>query len=317
MATLLLPDFIADLQKTTAPHFARRVLRKTLHQNGRFRQDKDDHRYQGITDAWIRYVSAGKSAYRVIYIRDGDRIYLYRAGKHSVEEHLSAPKSASFGDAVSVADAGPEIASAMAAIASLEAGQAAQPPVKRIRRNVPTREIRREILSRRNLPHKDIWLVSPFVSRSLLAPTALLGKLLLDQIEDGARVVLVTRPPADQNIDWMEALQELSVNVVVYPRLHSKLYCFVFDDDRRYERGLRSGDSYSSLILLGSANLTGSGLGLKDTRNNEELCYAVPEDEIGYIESYVIDLMDRGYELQDVRRYKARGQWQQLENDKW
>ena len=115
----------------------------------------------------------------------------------------------------------------------------------------------------------------------------------------------------------METLQELSVDVVVYPRLHAKLYCFVFDNDRRQERELRGGDRHSSLILLGSANLTAAGLALNDTRGNEELCYAVPEEEIGYIESYVIDLMHRGYELQDVRRLKAHGQWQELEKDKW
>ena len=317
MTTLLLPDFIADLQKNSAPHFARRVLVKTLHKDGSFRQDKDDHRYHGIANVWIRYVSKGKPAYRVIYIRDGDNVYLYRADKHDVEDNLLAPKPASLDGAVSVADAGPNIAEAMAAIDDREAPQAPEPPVKRLRRNVPTREIRREILSRRNLPHKDIWLVSPFVSSNLLAPTAVLGKLLLDQVEDGARVVLVTRPPADQNIAWMETLQEQSINIIVYPRLHSKLYCFVFDDNRRYIRGLRGGDRYSSLILLGSANLTAAGLALEDARWNEELCYAVPEEEIGYVESYVIDLMDRGYELQDVKRYKARGQWQQLENDNW
>ena len=315
MPVLLLPDFIADLQRHPAAHFARRVLQQTLHRDGSFRQD-NDHRYHGVSDAWIRYVSAGRSAYRVIYIRDGEKIHLYRAGEHSVEENLSAPRASSVDAAVPVTEAGPEIAATMAAIASIEAPQPPPPPTNRFKRNVPTPEIGRAILSRRNLPHKDIWLVSPFVNGDLFAPTARLGKLLLDQVEDGARVVVVTRPPKERNIDWMETLQERSVDVVVYPRLHAKLYCFVFDDDRRYERGLRGG-RYSSLILLGSANLTSAGLALDDARSNEELCYAVPEDEIGYVESYIIDLMDRGYDLQDVRRFKARGQWQQLENDKW
>ena len=186
MAILLLPDFIADLQKKSAPHFARRVLQKTLHPNGSFRRADDDHRYQGVTNAWIRYVSAGRSAYRVIYIRDRDKIHLYRAGEHSVEDNLSAPKEASFDAAVSVAEAGPDVAAAMAAISSIEAPQAAPPPVNRLRRNVPIPEIGRAILSRRNLPHTDIWLVSPFVNRNLFARTAKLGRLLLDQVEDGA-----------------------------------------------------------------------------------------------------------------------------------
>ena len=316
MATLLLPDFIADLQNHSAPHFARRVLKKTLHPNGSFRYDDDDHRYHGVTNAWIRYVSAGRSAFRVIYIRDGDKIHLYRAGEHSVEDNLSMPKDTSVDAAVPIAEAGPAVAAAMAAISRM-APKAPPPPVNRFRRNVPTPEIGRAILSRRNLPHKDIWFVAPFVTPSLFAPTARLGKLLLDQVEDGANVVLITSSPNDKNIRWMETLQELSVNVVVYPRLHTKLYCFVFDDDRRYERGLRGGGRYSSLILLGSANLTSAGLALNDARSNEELCYVVPEDEIGYVESYVLDLMERGYQLEDVRRFKARGQWQRLGYDRW
>ena len=317
MSTLLLPEFIADLQQYPAPHFARRVLQKTLRPNGSFREDSQDHRYHGVTDAWIRYVSAGKSAFRVIYIRQGNEIHLYRAGPHSVEENLSPPKDGSVAAAASVTEAGPVVAAAMAAIETIEAPRPPPTPANRIRRNVPTPQIARAILSRRNLPHKDIWLVAPYVNRDLFAPTAQLGKLLLEQAEDGARVLLVTRPPTDKNIAWMETLQELSVDIVVYPRLHAKLYCFVFDDNRRYEPGLIGGDHYSSLILLGSANLTAAGLGLNDARANEELCYAVPEDEIGYVESYVIDLIDRGYELQDVRRFKARGQWQRLENEKW
>ena len=317
MSTLLLPEFIADLQQHPAPYFARRVLQKTLRPNGRFREDSQDHRYHGVTDAWIRYVSAGKSAFRVIYIRQGNDVHLYRAGPHSVENNLSPPKGVSVATAVPVADAGPIVAAAMVAIETAEAPEPLATPANRFRRNVPTPQIGRAILSRRNLPHKDIWLVAPYVNRDLFAPTAQLGKLLLEQAEDGARVVLVTRPPTDGDIAWLERLQELSVDIVVYPRLHAKLYCFVFDDNRRYEPGLRGGERYSSLILLGSANLTSAGLGLNDARANEELCYAVPEDEIGYVETYVIDLIDRGYELQDVRRFKARGQWQRLENDKW
>jgi len=317
MSTLLLPEFIADLQQHPAPHFARRVLQKTLRPNGSLREDSQDHRYHGVTGAWIRYVSVGKSAFRVIYIRHGDNVHLYRAGPHSVEDNLAPPKDSSVAAATSVAEAGPVVAAAMAAIETAEAPEPLPTPANRLRRNVPTPQIARAILSRRNLPHKDIWFVAPFVNRDLFAPTAQLGKLLLDQAEDGARVLLVTRPPSDRNIAWLETLQELSVDIVVHPRLHAKLYCFVFDDNRRYEPGLRGGDRYSSLILLGSANLTSAGLALNDTRPNEELCYAVPEDEIGYVETYVIDLIDRGYELEDVRRFKARGQWQRLENDKW
>ena len=317
MPVFLLPEFIADLQNHTAPHFARRVLQKTLHRDGDFRPDADDHRYEGITDAWIRYVSRRRTAYRVIYLRSGGNTYLFRAGEHRVEDRLAAPAVGAMEAAVEVKDAGPEVAAALAAISAREILEAPTRPINRFKRNVPTPQIYREIFSRRNLPHKDIWLVAPFINSDLFAPTAAFGKLLLDQVEDGASVVLITAPPKNRKIDWMEHLVERQVAIFVYPRLHTKLYCFVSDDNRRHELGVRHGDRYSSLVLVGSANLTTVGMSRGNGYCNEELCYAVPEDEIGYIESYVTELMMHGYELQDVRRFLARGQWQKLENPRW
>jgi hypothetical protein len=188
--------------------------------------------------------------------------------------------------------------------------------VNRFKRNIPYPQIRYEIFSRRNLPHKDIWLVAPFVDGDLFAPTKPFGKLLLDQVEDGASVALITAPPKDKNIEWMEKLVERDIGIFVYPRLHSKLYCFVFDENRRYEQGLLEGGHYSSLILVGSSNLTAVEMALEDQRLNEELCYSVPENEIGFVEEYIAELMMYGYELPDVRRFLARGQWQKLENGK-
>ncbi len=317
MPVFLLPNFIADLQNHANANFARRVLKKTLYPDGNFRPDTNDHRYEGIEGAWIRYVSRSRTAYRVIYLHRGDNIYLFRAGEHSVEDRLTAPAVGVVEAAVPVLESGLDVADALATIPTQEASQAPTHPINRFKRNVPMPQISHEIFSRRNLPHKDIWLVAPFVNGDLFAPTAAFGKLLLDQVEDGARVVLITAPPKDKRIDWMENLAERQVDIYVYPRLHTKLYCFVFDDSRRYEPGLRDGSRYSSLILLGSANLTSVGMALDDGRCNEELCYVVPEDEIGFVEEYVIELMMHGYELPDVRRFLARGQWQKLEDEKW
>ena len=317
MPVFFLPEFIADLQDHNDAHFARRVLQKTVRLDGTFRPDADDHPYHGIENAWIRYVSRRRTAYRVIFLRQGENTYLFRAGEHSVEDRAVAPADGTVEAALPVAEAGPKVAAALAAIRMRENPQAVAAPVNRFKRNLPFPQINREIFSRRNLPHKDIWLVAPFVNGDLFAPTARFGKLLLEQVEDGARVALITAPPKDKNIEWMEKLADHKVDIFVYPRLHTKLYCFVFDENRRYEPGLRDGDRYSSLILVGSANLTSVGMALGEGRSNEELCYAVQEDEIGFVEEYVAELMMNGYELPDVRRFLARGQWQKLENGKW
>jgi hypothetical protein len=89
----LTPEFISDLLTTNDKSFLQRVLKSVFDAKADFRVGDGDHRYKGIEDAWIRKVSGGSSAYRLIYIRKNNDIYLYRAGQHSIEDNLAAPKS--------------------------------------------------------------------------------------------------------------------------------------------------------------------------------------------------------------------------------
>ena len=311
----LMPEFIADLQEGRDAHFARHVLRKTITVDGRFRDDPDDHRYHGVKDAWVRYVTRGHSAWRVIFLRRGDAVYLFRAGKHAVENQLSKPRESSI-------DGATEVASADEASAKLASGPTSS-TVRvaerglRLLRTVPYREIQQAILARRNLPHRDVCFVAPWVNPDLMWPTAPLGQLLVDQADDGASVTVITGVPPDQNIEWMTRLNECGVGVVVYPRLHSKLYAFILDERRRYQHGLPHADALKSLVLVGSANLTHRGLGFGSAPCNEEICYTVPEESIGDVESYVTGLMLDGYDFVEVRTRHARGQWKELEKTKW
>ena len=317
MPVFLLPEFIADLQTHGEAHFAKRVLQKTMLRNGDFREDGDDHRYHGVANAWIRYVSRGTNAYRVIFIRSGANVYLYRAGGHTIEDRLRPPRDAAFDAAIPMVEAEADVAKSIAAIPEILSTMPARATPSCLLSNNPNPKINRAIFSRRNLPHRDIWLVTPFISAELLLPTASLGKMLFDQVEDGASVLLITAPPTERNIEWLEQLEERSISVYFHPRLHSKLYCFILDENRKYERGLPDPAKLSSLLLIGSANLTASGLALSQGKWNEELCYSMPNSEISHIETYVTKLITYGYDLNEVRIFRARGQWQKLENNKW
>ena len=316
MPVLLLPEFIVDLQDHADAHFAKRVLRKTILPDGNFKRNQNDHRYQNVSGAWIRYVSRGASAYRVIYIKSGADIYLYRAGEHDIENHLIAPQSDAFTKAISITRAGEYAATAIGEITKLK-GKTPKSIANRFLRNHPYPTINRAIFSRRNLPHSDIWLVAPFITPKLLLPTASFGKMLFDQVEDGAKILLITAPPKSPNISWLEELEERDVGVFFYPRLHSKLYCFVLDENRKYERGLPPPDKLSSLLLVGSANVTAAGLALNEDKGNEELCYSVPDSEIMHVESYIAQLISDGYDLREARVRIARGKLQNLERNKW
>ena len=116
MAVHLMPRFIADLQNVEDGRFARRVLERTLSHEGAWRSQPEDHRYRGIDNAWIRYVTRGNAGYRVIYIQLGEEIYLYRAGPHSVEDRLAAPRPRDYAGAVRVDGDGDDVETVQNAI---------------------------------------------------------------------------------------------------------------------------------------------------------------------------------------------------------
>src|SRR3569833_2402183 len=92
MATFLCREFVRDLIEHNDANFASRVLSKIIGPDGGFEADADDHRFRGIEDGWIRYVSRQNTAYRAIFLRRGEDVYWYRAGSHSIENRLQAPQ---------------------------------------------------------------------------------------------------------------------------------------------------------------------------------------------------------------------------------
>lgn len=318
MPLFFLPEFIADLQAHNDPNFAKRVLLKTVSSSGDFLLSPNDHRYHNINGAWIRYISRKRTAYRVVYIREGEDIYLYRAGEHSVVEHLSPPRTISRTQSLSVSTT--QILDTTTQATSLEHNSSQDSNYlfkKNFLRNSPNPQIFQTILSRRNLPHRDIWLVSPYITTELFSPTKLLGKLLVDQVEDGSRVTIFTLLPQKLNTRWMDILAERGVDFFICPNLHTKLFCFLLDENRRYEIDSRERHRYNSLYIIGSANLTTSGLAANGNCINEELCYSVPTGCSDFIEGYVAELMICGYDLTEVHSKMARGLSDQLRKARW
>ena len=305
MAVHLMPRFIADLKSVNDAGFARRVLRRTLSDQGTWTQHNEDHRYRGIENAWIRYVSTGSPAYRVIYIQSGGDIFLYRAGPHSVEDRLPAPRARDYADAVAVDANGNEVEAVRRMIDSADSTVAAP---TRFVGSRPNGDIHRSLVGRRNLPHKEIWLVSPVVDPAVLSPTASLGSVLAAQVEDGASVSIVTSLPHDRDIAWMEDLEARDMGVFVHPRLHTKLYCFVFDENRRFDPGVPEDATAASLIMVGSVDITEQILAPEEIDDViEDLCYLPPEGELDFVMNYLTELIDEGFDLADVRRRLTGG----------
>ncbi len=289
MTVFLYDTFVRDIHEHGDSGFAQRVFRKLFNPNGTFRSDGEDHRFDGIENAWIRYVSGGATAYRAIYIREGDHIYLYRTGEHSIEDNLGPPRGSRAlleVDSTTVADA---VAAVPAPLAT-EVGNA-------FRQNGRGRLLRSLLLGRRLFPHKEIMIISPFLTLAMFERTHRVGEVLDQLREDGAKLALITRPPSRDNLDFFRELEVRGWDLMFHQTLHSKLYIFRVDCDARYiEQGA------SDVALLGSANFTDSGFGLSNTGFNEELCYELPKPAHEGAIEYAYQLAMQSKSLDRVRR---------------
>lgn len=283
-------QFLVDLVESGDAQLPNRVLKKLFTDAGEFRSDRDDHPYKGIANAWIRVVSRGNTAYRVIYLRERDLITLYRAGPHAVEDNLAAPTSI---------EGFPVVAQEVldAALRPLGSNAASQEIAKardsiemrdasRFMKNHETRRLYEQIIGRRLIPHREAVLVSPYLTLELLRSTKPLGQMLDEWVADGCSVTLVTRPPTPADISEYSKLESRGFSLLYLQRLHAKAYVFRVDPSKlnKYQQGA------SDLLLLGSANLTNSGFNPDGIRIKEpqlELSYQVAQEDSDELEGFL------------------------------
>lgn len=293
MKVYITPDFINDLRDSEDANFVRRVIRHTINKDGIFLDDADDHRYHGIEDAWIRYVSKGAPGYRVIYLKQGDNIYLYRAGKHDIEDKLKPPQN---------------ITSAI----PLEPVKVAQPKqwatqwqafdIGRLYKTCEPDYLCKVLRSMYHIGHEEIFIISPFISIELLDSRYHFGRFLDKAIEEKTIVVLVTRPPNDEELSLYRKLEERDILVYFYDNLHTKLYIFNINKSslNKYQENI------NSMAILGSANFTKVGIGFDDVPAQEELCYKVPIDKFQEIHDYASRIVKKATDCQKYALKRRR-----------
>ena len=83
--------FIEDLNGLKDGTHFRQIILAVLDQISGEHNNKNDHRYKGVKDAWIRYVSRGNTALRIVYFQREEGIIFYRGGTHDIEDSVSKP----------------------------------------------------------------------------------------------------------------------------------------------------------------------------------------------------------------------------------
>ena len=301
MPIIFTHSFLNDLQEEGDAHFPRRVLRKIFDPGGGFRPDNNDHRYTGIEDVLDSVCKSKEARDTGSYIYGVGRISFIPGGPHSVEDRLPAKPllvtSATYGGygGTGEADSGNPGTVGRGYRNSVASGD-------RLLGNSQVKLLVHALLGRRLIPHKEVFLVSPFLSPELLLRTARFGHVLDDLVEDGCKILLLTRPPKGlTDLEWFADLESRGIDVLFHPRLHAKIYLFCVDHAR-----LRYGRAYSDLVVLGSANLTQAGIPFEGGDPNEELCYDLPNREMEAITGYVTFLATHSTDLTHARIEFAR-----------
>lgn len=255
-------------------------MAKVCDSEGGFEPAKEDHRFKGIEGGFIRYVSQRPNYYRAIYIRRGEDVYWYRAGRHQVEDRLEAP--------VELVVSG-EIGGTPAGVDIMEKHRH-----PRYTKSARPRFLREVIASRTLIPHKHLVLVSPCLTKTMIAPTGPIG-LLTDRMQQfGGYVTVITRPPRDSDIDAYRWFSSRGVELRLHSNLNARLYYFEVDD-KQLDREL---SHIKSMAIIGSAELTESSFnfpapgGMAEKIVSEELCYEIAEDDIEGAMEFCLELTD-------------------------
>ncbi len=257
-------------------------MAKVCTSDGEFEPAKEDHRYKGIEGAFIRYISQRPNYYRAIYIRRGDDVYWYRAGRHNVEDRLEAPSDLSSAASVGQTPSG------------VDAMEQFRHP--RYMKSTSPRYLREVLSARTLIPHKQMILVSPSLTKTLISPVGLIGLLISRVQQFGGYVTIITRPPRSSDIDAYRSFASRGIELHFHEQLNSRLYYFEVD-----AKQLDSEMSHvKSIGIVGSSELTEKSLNIVPSRAgeeyclpdsvSEELCYEISEDDLEGAMEYCLDL---------------------------
>lgn len=250
----------------------------------------NDHRYHGVDDAWIRYGSGGKTAYRIIYLLRDGRLIFYRCGNHSVEDDVREPRLED-ANLVQLEVVGDEVENMTKPLSILSSHQ--QP------------SIYSALLGRRLIPNKTVYLVSPFIDPAMLVRGSRIGQTLDSMKGDGAEVFVITCADQVSAFDLLHKdLGARGIELVFLPRLHSKIYLFITDTTRAHRTA-----STPSLGIVGSSNLTARGIPTTLDAGNLETNYTVATSSIKELENvaeeFYLSAMDYRQALVKTNNRKA------------
>ena len=278
--------FVEDLLGHGDASFPKRVLKHIFDEFSGVSNSMNDHRYHGVPDAWIRYLSRGNTAYRIIYINDGGERIFFRCGNHDVEDEVQPP-----GDLASVVEI---------EVVDDEIEEMTGPLTFLSNHRRPL--LYGALLRRRLIPNKSVYLISPYIDPTMLYRGSRVGKVLDAICADGADVKVISSAERVWEFErlWKD-LEARGIEMVFLERLHAKIYLFVTDHDHYHHLS-----TTASLGVVGSSNLTKKGISDEMTKGNLETNYSVAESNIAGLEEIAQEYYFQALEFRRAAKVRQR-----------
>jgi hypothetical protein len=267
------PSFYKDMSKLATKDVGQ-AFKKIYTKSGDWKVDVEDKTYHlnrlpfGVS--MERKISRGA---RVIYIKDGHKIYLLNVGhhdKHTKGGGLTAPRDLKQNSIQTNYENLSEEGNPFQKFIVSEDGINEKGELFFSRKSP---RIYEKILATLKQPMKEITFVSPFISEELFEPAGFIEKLMVKHFIGNTEinVRMITSPPQTlRKLDLLDKLELSGWKVDWCENLHSKIYIFKPNVEQMDKRTLDK-SLFRDCFLIGSANLTKSGLGLHD-RGNHEIC---------------------------------------------
>jgi len=292
--------FIQDLKKIKDIKIYQSLFTKVFQDDGNFTKHREDHRFKTIENAWIRRLTGGKTAYRMIYIINNDRVYLFRIGNHDIEDNLTFDSN--LNDSIAIED---HSISYNKNNNYENFNEYSYFDNSYLLYTKSDKKFVNELISIYQGSYKKIVLVAPFINLHILEDRHDFGKFLQKQFQlEQTKIEIFTSYKDNLNEDRLKQFENISYNlradIYFINKLHSKLYFFELD----FEKTGNARKILEDTAIIGSANLTDSGLDFERKVHpaNDEIGFKLPSIYHNEIGNYISRLKVKSHDTNSLRK---------------
>jgi len=271
-------EFLSDIKKNQDPKLSKKILEEIVNNLDHSSNNKNDHKYKGLEDGWIRYLSKGSNAFRLIFFKKREKIIYYRVGNHDIEKRVSFPKE--FDNNIVKINKNSDNEPFN------DDNEMTRPNT--ILNNHSERAIFSSVCGRANIDHKAIYIISAYFEPSMLDRGTHMGGVFDKMAQATNDINILVRADEFKKFEnYWKQFEQRGFNLFFLKDLHSKIYLFINRNNNFNKK-----NNIQNLGIIGSSNFTYPGIN-RERKGNYETNYSIDIKKIQELENEVIGLISK------------------------